>query len=47
MSEKSSNSAESSSQYILPRVDVVEDSHGITLLADLPGVKRDKLELKD
>jgi len=34
------------SQYILPRVDVVEDSHGITLLADLPGVKREGLDLK-
>lgn len=29
-----------------PRVDVLEDENGITLLADLPGVPRDKLELK-
>jgi HSP20 family protein len=31
---------------MLPRVDVLEDETGITLLADLPGVPRDKLELK-
>jgi len=31
---------------ILPRVDVFEDESGITLLADLPGVPKDKLEIK-
>lgn len=31
---------------LLPRVDVFEDSEGITVLADLPGVSRDKLELR-
>jgi len=31
---------------LLPRVDVLEDTAGITLLADLPGVSKDKLELK-
>jgi HSP20 family molecular chaperone IbpA len=31
---------------MLPRVDVLEDATGITLLADLPGVPKDKLELK-
>lgn len=31
---------------MLPRVDVLEDDSGITLLADLPGVPKDKLELK-
>jgi HSP20 family protein len=31
---------------MLPRVDVLEDETGITLLADLPGVPREKLELK-
>ncbi len=31
---------------VLPRVDVFEDERGITLLADLPGVPRDMLELK-
>lgn len=31
---------------LLPPVDVIEDSTGITLLADLPGVPRDKLALR-
>jgi HSP20 family molecular chaperone IbpA len=31
---------------LLPPVDVVEDSTGITLYADLPGVPRDKLHLR-
>jgi HSP20 family protein len=31
---------------VLPRVDVLEDAGGITLLADLPGVPKDGLELK-
>lgn len=31
---------------LLPRVDVLEDETGITLLADLPGVPREQLELK-
>jgi HSP20 family protein len=31
---------------ILPRVDVMEDDTGITLLADLPGVPKDQLEMK-
>ena len=31
---------------LLPRVDVLEDSGGITLLADLPGVPKEQLELK-
>lgn len=31
---------------IVPRVDVLEDQTGITLLADLPGVGREQLELK-
>lgn len=30
---------------LMPPVDVVEDSTGITLYADLPGVSKDKLEL--
>ena len=34
------------SRAMLPRCDVVEDEQGITLLADLPGVPKDKLELK-
>jgi len=31
---------------LVPRVDVLEDEAGITLLADLPGVAREQLELK-
>lgn len=31
---------------MLPRVDVLEDEGGITLLADLPGVPKDQLELR-
>jgi HSP20 family molecular chaperone IbpA len=31
---------------LLPPVDVVEDSTGITLYADLPGVPKDKLSLR-
>ena len=31
---------------VLPAVDVYEDTSGITLLADMPGVPKDRLELK-
>lgn len=31
---------------VQPAVDIFEDAGGITLLADLPGVPRDQLELK-
>jgi HSP20 family molecular chaperone IbpA len=31
---------------VLPAVDVFEDGSGITLLADMPGVPREQLELK-
>ena len=31
---------------LLPPVDVIEDATGITLYADLPGVPRDKLQLR-
>jgi HSP20 family protein len=31
---------------LMPPVDVIEDSTGITLLADLPGVSKDKLNLQ-
>jgi len=31
---------------VLPAVDVFEDANGITLLADMPGVQREQLELK-
>lgn len=32
--------------HLVPRVDVVEDPAGITLLADLPGVKKDGLDIR-
>jgi HSP20 family molecular chaperone IbpA len=35
-----------STPYLVPRVDVIEDSTGITLLADLPGVTKDGLDIK-
>ena len=31
---------------VLPDVDVFEDAAGITVLADMPGVRKDQLELK-
>jgi HSP20 family molecular chaperone IbpA len=34
-----------SESALIPPVDVVEDSSGITLYADLPGVSKDKLSL--
>lgn len=35
----------SDNQAILPPVNVIEDTSGITLVADLPGVPKDKLAL--
>ncbi len=37
---------DSQQRVVLPAVDVFEDAGGITLLADMPGVPKDKLELK-
>lgn len=33
-------------RVLVPRVDVIEDDAGITLLADVPGVPKDQLELR-
>ena len=33
-------------QHVVPPVDVYEDEHGITLLADLPGVSRERLGVR-
>ena len=33
-------------RVLIPRVDVIEDDAGITLLADVPGVPKDQLELR-
>ena len=38
--------AEKDTRALLPRVDVLEDSAGITLLADLPGVPKEGVALK-
>lgn len=40
------NPSRTDARPLLPRVDVLEDQTGITLLADLPGVAREQLELK-
>ncbi|MEK6298556.1 MAG: Hsp20/alpha crystallin family protein, partial [Paraburkholderia tropica] len=31
---------------VAPAVDIFEDTHGITLYADLPGVPREKLDVR-
>jgi len=49
MSEKQTSVAtqeQTAQRAVLPAVDVYEDDAGITLLADMPGVPRDLLELK-
>ena len=43
---KQETGAPTATAYLVPRVDVVEDSTGITLLADLPGVRKDGLDIK-
>ncbi|MES2192483.1 MAG: Hsp20/alpha crystallin family protein [Pseudomonadota bacterium] len=40
------NASTYSDEALIPPVDVVEDSAGITLYADLPGVTREKLDLQ-
>jgi len=44
MSESTNRNA-NNAPALMPPVDVVEDSGGITLYADLPGVPKDKLDL--
>ncbi len=47
VSNPASGAAEQDQQRsVVPAVDVFEDVSGITLLADMPGVPRDQLELK-
>ena len=38
--------AAADTRALRPRVDVLEDERGITLLADLPGVPREQLDIK-
>jgi HSP20 family protein len=40
------NGSAATEAALLPPVDVIEDAAGITLLADLPGVSKDKLTLQ-
>ena len=42
----SSGTEQEQQRAVLPAVDVFEDGGGITLLADMPGVPKDQLELK-
>jgi HSP20 family molecular chaperone IbpA len=49
MSDKQQVSRTAQSQAtpaLMPRVDVIEDATGITILADLPGVPKDRLALR-
>lgn len=43
---KKQTEASRSVPAMLPQVDVIEDASGITLLADLPGVPKEKLHLQ-
>ena len=46
MTAMTQNTASRAEAALLPPVDVIEDAAGITLYADLPGVPRDKLNLR-
>ena len=39
-------SAKDETQALVPPVDVIEDATGLTLYVDLPGVPKDKIDLK-
>ena len=43
---KKGNDSTGNTAAMLPEVDVIEDTGGITLYADLPGVPKDKLHLE-
>ncbi len=40
------SSSSNETRALVPRVDVLEDKGGITLLADLPGVDKEQLDLR-
>lgn len=44
--ETARNDAPPDARALMPRVDVLEDAAGITILADLPGVAKEQLQLK-
>ena len=45
MTEKTATESARNEPTLMPPVDVIEDTAGITLYADLPGVPKDKLSL--
>lgn len=45
-STEKSGRPQADERALVPRVDVLEDERGITLMADLPGVPKDQLELR-
>lgn len=45
-SGRQASSEQAAAPHVVPPVDVYEDDGGITLLADLPGVSRDKLAVR-
>lgn len=45
-SQLTQGSAEQKERAVLPAVDVFEDEAGITLIADMPGVPKEQLEIK-
>ena len=44
--EPAAPNGQDSQRAVMPAVDVFEDASGITLLADMPGVPKEQLELK-
>lgn len=44
--ELAAGKSESHARPVAPAIDVFEDASGITLLADMPGVSRDALDVK-
>ena len=44
--ERPQDAAERATPFVVPPVDVFENESGITLLADLPGVSRDRLGVR-
>ncbi len=45
-SQLTQNKSEQKERAVLPAVDVFEDETGITLVADMPGVPKEQLEIK-
>ncbi|RSZ57040.1 Hsp20/alpha crystallin family protein [Massilia atriviolacea] len=43
---RSTDQAGGRGAILIPPVDVIEDASGITLIADMPGVSKDKLDLR-